>query len=144
MFYGEYVHTLDNKDRFVLPSRFREIARLHKIKDFYLTRGLDKCLFLFPEEEWKRLEGIFRNLSFTRQEARTFNRLFFSGAVRICFDSQGRAGIPAYLKEFAQIRTQIVIIGVSNRIEIWSRRIWQQYFNKNKLGFEQIAQNLIT
>ncbi len=143
MFYGEYIHSLDSKDRFVLPSRFREVARENKIRNFYLTRGLDRCLFLFPEGEWRRLEEVFKNLSFTKPEVRTFNRLFFSGAVKIEFDSQGRALIPSYLKEFAQIRMQVVIIGVSNRIEIWSKRIWQEYFNKNKSGFEQIAQNLI-
>ena len=143
MFYGEYIHNLDNKDRFVLPSKFRNIANEQKLKIFYLTRGLDKCLFLFPITEWKKLEESFKNLPFTKSESRAFNRLFFSGAVQIKFDSLGRATIPVYLKEFAQIRREIVIIGISNRIEIWGRDIWESYYRINKEKFESIAQDLI-
>ena len=143
MFYGEYIHNLDTKDRFVLPSKFRTVAGKHKLKTFFLTRGLDKCLFLFPEPEWKKLEENFRNLPFTKSESRAFNRLFFSGAVAVEFDSLGRALLPQYLKDFARIQREIVIAGISNRIEIWGKEVWEEYYRIHQDKFETIAQDLI-
>lgn len=143
MFYGEYTHNLDDKDRFVLPSKFRSKSKQLKIKSFYLTRGLDKCLFLFPEGEWEKLEDSFKSLPFTKSESRAFNRLFFSGAVQIEFDSLGRATIPEYLKEFAGIKREVVVAGISNRIEIWSKESWEDYYRIHREKFESIAQDLI-
>ena len=77
MFYGEYYHSLDSKDRLIIPAKFREIFKENYAEKFFITRGLDRCLFLFTEEEWKSQERRFRDLSFTRQEARKFNRLYF-------------------------------------------------------------------
>ena len=84
---------------------------------FFITRGLDRCLFLFSEDEWRVQENKLKNLTFTRAEFRKFNRLFFSGAADVTCDSQGRVLIPAYLKTFAGIKRDVVLIGVSNRIE---------------------------
>src|SRR3989338_723852 len=80
MFYGEYQHSLDNKDRLIIPAKFREIFQENYAEKFFITRGLDRCLFVFTEEEWKLQERKFRDLSFTKGEARKFNRLYFSGA----------------------------------------------------------------
>jgi len=143
MFYGEYLHSLDDKDRIVLPSKFREISRKNKITNFYLTRGLDKCLFLFPSEEWIKIEKTFKEFPFTKEENRAFARLLFSGATEVQLDSQGRFLIPQYLKEFASINKEIIIIGVSNRIEIWAKELWEQYYQLNKQKFEEIAQKLM-
>ncbi len=80
MFYGEYLHSIDRKGRLILPAKFREVAKANFIEKFFVTRGLDKCLFMFSEEEWRSQEAKFKAISFTKQEARTFNRIYFSGA----------------------------------------------------------------
>jgi MraZ protein len=143
MFYGEYDHTIDRKGRLILPSKFREVAKANFIEKFFVTRGLDKCLFMFAEEEWKTQEQRFKALSFTKKESRRFNRVYFSGAIDIAVDSQGRFLIPPYLKDFAGIKRDVVIIGVSNRIEIWSKDIWQEFYAQSRDSFEDIAEKLI-
>ena len=143
MFYGEYKHILDKKGRLIIPSRFREISKDHYIEKFYMTRGLDKCLFMFTEEEWKNQELKFKNLSFTKKETRKFNRLFFAGASELIPDRQGRILIPHYLKIYAEIKKDIMIIGVSNRIEIWSADKWNEFYSTSKESFEDIAERLI-
>jgi len=109
MFYGEYFHSIDRKGRLILPAKFREVAKSHYIEKFFVTRGLDVCLFMFPEEEWRTQENKFKSIPFTKQQARTFNRLYFSGAAEVDFDTQGRILLPQYLKDFAQIKKEVVI-----------------------------------
>lgn len=144
MFYGEYEHAIDKKGRLIIPSRFRESLKEYDIEKLYTTRGLDKCLFVFTESEWKAQESKFKSVSFTKSEARKFNRLYFSGASELEFDKQGRILIPKYLKDYAGIKRDVIIIGVSNRIEIWSRESWQEYYNTSKESFEDIAEKLMT
>ena len=143
MFYGEYIHGIDQKGRLIMPSRFRDVSKENNIDKFFVTRGLDQCLFMFSEYEWKVQEQKFKNLSFTKPEARTFNRMFFSGAVDVQPDKQGRFIIPSYLKEFAGINKETVIIGVSNRIEIWDTKIWKEFFTKSSSVFEQTAEKMM-
>ena len=143
MFYGEFFHSIDRKGRLILPSKFREAAKGNFVERFYVTRGLDKCLFMFAEEEWKSQEQKFKSISFTKQEARVFNRLYFSGAVELVPDRQGRVLLPQYLKDFAEIKRDIVIVGVSNRIEIWSKEQWQNFYSNWRASFEEIAEKLI-
>lgn len=143
MFYGEFVHSIDRKGRIILPAKFRDVAKAHFIEKFYVTRGLDKCLFVFAEEEWRTQENKFKSLSFTKQQARTFNRLYFSGAVEITFDTQGRVLLPQYLKDYAGVKKDVVIVGVSNRIEIWARDIWAEYYGNSRQSFEEIAEKLM-
>jgi len=142
MWYGEYTHTLDNKDRFILPAKFREKIKTLKKKKLYLTRGLDTCLSIYADEAWRKLEEKLEGLSFTKQISRTFNRLLFSGASEIDIDSQGRIILPEYLKDFAEIKREIVIIGVVNRIEIWDKERWNKFYQANKQKFEEMAENL--
>lgn len=144
MFYGEYEHSLDKKGRLILPAKFREVAEASYIERFFMTRGLDNCLFMFPEEEWKLQEAKLKSISFTKSQSRKFNRLYFSGAQEITFDKQGRILIPRYLKEFAGIRRDVMIIGVSNRIEIWNLEKWREFYNNEKGSFEKIAEDLLT
>lgn len=143
MFYGEYVHTIDRKGRLILPSKFREVAKNNFIERFFVTRGLDKCLFMFSEEEWRSQESKFKAISFTKQQARTFNRLYFSGAVEVFADKQGRMLLPQYLKDFAQIKKDVVIVGVSNRIEIWAKDKWDEFYGNSRQSFEEIAEKLM-
>ena len=143
MFYGEHEHTIDKKGRIIIPSKFREFFKEYDIKRCYITRGLDKCLFLFTEDEWKAQESKFKSISFTKSEARKFNRLYFSGAVQVECDAQGRILLPKYLKDFAEIKRDIMIIGVSNRIEIWGKEKWYEYYESSKGSFEEIAEKLM-
>lgn len=143
MFYGEYRHSLDAKDRVIIPAKFREILQENYAEKFYVTRGLDKCLFVFTEEEWKSQEQKFKEQPFTREESRKFNRLYFSGACDVLCDKQGRILIPVYLKEYAEIKEDVVIIGVSDRIEIWAKELWEKFFNDNKNSFEDLAEKLV-
>lgn len=143
MFYGEYFHSVDRKGRLILPSKFREVSKANFIEKFFVTRGLDKCLFMFAEEEWKNQEQKFKSVSFTKQESRIFNRLYFSGAVEVIPDRQGRILIPDYLKDFAEVKKDIVIVGVSNRIEIWAKERWQEFYGNWRKSFEDIAEKLI-
>ena len=143
MFYGEYKHGIDRKGRLILPARFRDIAKENNIEKFFVTRGLDKCIFMFSENEWRIQEQKFKNLSFTKQEARTFNRMFFSGAAEVLPDKQGRFIIPQYLKDFADIKIQTIVIGVSNRIEIWDSKTWGEFSHKSTGAYEQTAENMM-
>jgi len=143
MFYGEYLHSIDRKGRLILPAKFREVAKSHFIEKFFVTRGLDKCLFMFSEEEWRTQESKFKAIPFTKQQSRTFNRLYFSGAVEVVFDSQGRVLLPQYLKDFAEIKRDVVIVGVSNRVEIWAKDKWQEFFGSSRQSFEEIAEKLM-
>jgi len=143
MFYGEYLHGVDRKGRLILPSKFRIVCKESGIEKFFLTRGLDKCIFMFSEEEWRIQEQKFKNMPFTNQESRSFNRIFFSGADDICPDKQGRFIIPPYLKDYAGIKRDTVIIGVANRIEIWDKASWTTFFNNSNQSFEKIAENLM-
>ena len=143
MFYGEFGHSLDRKGRLIIPSKFREALKEAYVEKLYITRGLDKCLFLFTEDEWKSQESKFKSMPFTKAEHRKFNRIYFSGAQEAIPDKQGRILMPPYLKEFADIKKEVVFIGVSNRIEVWSKEKWRGYYESSRESFEEIAENLI-
>ncbi|HPW76736.1 MAG: cell division protein MraZ [Candidatus Omnitrophica bacterium ADurb.Bin292] len=144
MFYGEYEHVIDNKGRVMIPAKFREIFRERYVEKFFLTRGLDQCLFVFTEEQWKAEEKKFREMPYIKAESRTFNRLLFSSACEVVCDKQGRILIPDYLKNYAEVRVDVIIVGVSNRIEIWAKEKWTQFFDANKNRYEELAEKLIS
>lgn len=120
MFMGEYNHTVDAKGRLIVPSKFREQLG----DEFVVTKGLDGCLFVYPNEEWKNIEDKFRNVPLTTKDARKFSRFFFAGAASCEVDKQGRILIPNVLREFAELQKDVVSVGVLNRIEIWSKDRW--------------------
>ncbi len=142
MFYGEFEHVVDVKNRVMIPSKFREIFKDRFVERFFITEGLDKCLFVFTEEQWKAEEKKFRDLSFTSVEARAFNRRFFGSAYEVDCDKQGRILIPEKLKTRVEIKSDVVFVGVSNRIEIWAKEKWQNFFNANEQKFEELAEKL--
>lgn len=144
MFYGEYIHNLDKKNRIILPARFRDAITEKGVEKLYITRGLDECLFVFTEDEWKAQESKYKALEFTKGEVRKFNRMFFAGAVECAPDKQWRLLIPEYLKEHAGLSKNIIIIGVSNRIEIWDKKKWDDFYKTTKENYEEIAERLIT
>lgn len=138
MFFGEYQHTMDPKGRVILPSKFREELG----DNFIITKGLDECLFVYSRSEWERIEQKLRGLPLNRRDARAFMRFFFSAASQCEVDKQGRVLIPQNLREYASLKKDLMIIGVSTRVEIWSLEKWQEYINNTDISFEEIAENL--
>jgi len=139
MFMGEYHHSIDNKGRMIVPSKFRD--NLGEM--FIITRGLDQCLFGYPLSEWALIEEKLKGLPLTKKDARAFTRFFFSGATESELDKQGRINIPAPLLQYAKLEKECVVLGVSNRIEIWSKQIWEDYFAQSEDSFAEIAENMI-
>lgn len=137
MFIGEYNHSVDAKNRISIPSKFRDELG----SKFIITKGLDGCLYVYTSDEWKKLEQKLSTLPLTNRDARAFVRFFFSGASEIEIDKQGRALIPQNLKEYAKIKKEIVSIGVSSRIEIWSREKWLEY-NESDIDYDSIAEKM--
>jgi len=139
MFTGEYQHTLDGKGRVIIPSRLRDGLG----ERFVVTRGLDHCLFVYPSSEWVRLEQKLKQLPFTKRDSRAFSRLFFSGAMEVETDKQGRVLIPLNLREYAGIEKDVMFIGVSNRVEVWSEGAWRDYFGQANENYEELAEKLV-
>jgi len=138
MFLGEYQHSIDEKGRVIMPARFREQLG----EKFIITRGLDGCLFVYPREEWLKLSNEVQNLPLTKKDARAFSRMLFSGAAEVDCDKQGRVSIPANLREVASIQKELVIIGVSSRIEIWAEETWSDINSDAEGKFEELAEKL--
>lgn len=122
MFMGEYNHTVDAKGRLIIPAKFREALG----DEFVVTKGLDGCLFVYSNEEWKNIEEKFRNTPLTTKDARKFSRFFFAGAATCELDKQGRILIPSVLREFAGLQKDVVLAGVFNKIEIWDKERWME------------------
>lgn len=139
MFMGEYQHTIDDKGRLIIPSKFRDDLG----QTFVLTRGLDQCVFGYPMEEWKLLEQKLKALPFTKKDARAFSRFFFSGAAECQLDKQGRVNISQPLRDYAQLDKDCVVIGVSSRIEIWSKSKWESYYEASETSFDEISESLL-
>ena len=134
MFIGEYQHSLDEKGRVTVPSKYREQLG----EAFVLTKGLDGCLFIYTQEEWTNFEEKLKNLPLTNMNARKFVRFFLSGAVECTTDKQGRILIPSTLRVYSCIEKDIVFIGMSNRIEVWSLENWKAY-NDADIDVESLA-----
>lgn len=132
MFYGDYSHTMDSKGRVSLPSKFRE-----KISEtFFVTKGLDNCLFVFPESEWRQFEAKLNALPITNRSGLNFVRSFFSGAMETGLDKQGRVMINAKLRDYANLEKQVSLIGVGNRIEIWNTIQWESFSDDESASME--------
>ena len=136
---GEYLHTIDGKGRLIVPARFREALG----ETFIATKGLDHCLFVYPTDEWKILEEKLRALPFTQPDARAFVRFFFSGATECELDKQGRILLPANLREYAQLDKDVVLVGVSSRVEIWSQALWTDYSRQAEDAYASAAESLV-
>lgn len=139
MFMGEYQHSVDEKGRMIIPAKFRDTLGT----TFVMTRGLDNCLFIYPMDEWKVLEQKLKSLPLMKSDARAFTRFFFSGATECELDKQGRVNIPGNLRDHAKLDASAVVIGVSNRVEVWSKEIWEQYAQSSEESFNEIAEKLV-
>jgi MraZ protein len=137
MFLGEYAHTLDEKGRLTLPAKFRD----QLAKGIVVTRGLDGCLFVFTDEDWKQFTATLRDrLPFTQKSARDFARFFFSGAADIIPDRQGRILIPPFLRQHAGLESEVMIVGANSRLELWDTERWRQALLDVESNAEMIAE----
>lgn len=138
MFIGEYQHNLDSKGRVAVPSKFRTKLSGGAI----ITRGLDYCLFVFNSKEWKALARKLTSLPLAQANSRAFVRLMLAGAMDAAPDNQGRILIPDYLRKYANMKKQVVVAGLYNRIEIWDSGRWQEYKKKTEGASDEIAEKL--
>ena len=138
MFLGEYLHTLDAKKRISLPVKFRKEVG----KKIVVTRGLDNCLFVYSLKDWQKISEKLNNLSIAQSDQRGFNRFLLSGATEVGVDSVGRILIPDYLKSFAGLKSRVIVAGVSDRIEIWNEKTWNEYKNRIEKQADQMAEKL--
>lgn len=136
---GEYIHTIDGKGRLIIPVKFRDALG----EQFIVTKGLDHCLFVYPRQEWETLEKKLRELPFTQPEVRSFVRFFFSGATECELDKQGRILLPANLRNYAQLEKDLVLVGVSSRVEIWSQTLWAEYSQQAENAYANAAESLV-
>lgn len=142
MLIGEYIHTIDEKNRVSLPVKFRKEMG----KKVIITPGLDQCLFIFTNQEWakvsKRLSDSESNLSFLKADQRSFNRYMFGRAAEVEVDAIGRILIPDFLKEKISLKNSAVLIGVEDRVEVWTEKAWRQQKAVVEKKAEQLAEKL--
>jgi len=138
MFIGEYTYSIDEKKRLAIPAKFRQSLG----KKAVLTRGIDSCLVIYPLEEWGKLAKKLENLPASQTDARAFARIMLAGAVDVQLDKLGRILIPDYLKNYALFKKNVAIIGLSNRIEIWDEKKWQDYKEKTEKEIGDMASRL--
>lgn len=138
MFIGEYIHTLDDKKRLSLPSRFRKSLG----KEIIITHGLDHCLFVYSPTEWNKFAERLSELSVGQKDSRSFTRFILGGAAPVEIDSAGRILIPDFLRQFAKLSEKIVVVGLGNRVELWSEKEWKLYKNNLHKNADHVAEKL--
>lgn len=138
MLSGEYRHNIDEKGRIIIPSKIRgEMGN-----SIVITRGLDGCLFGYNEKTWESMMEKLSTLPYTKSDVRKFTRFMTSGAITLEFDKQGRVNIPNYLSDYAKLLKEVVIVGVINRLEIWSKESWEEFMKNNVDSLSDISENL--
>lgn len=138
MLIGQYKHTIDSKKRLALPSKFRGELGAKVI----ITKGIENCLVVYTEKEWEVMSKKLGNLPMAQSEARSFARMILAGAMEVMLDKLGRVLIPDYLKEYADLKKNIVICGLSNRLEIWDEKLWENYRKEAEKGVQETVSKL--
>lgn len=138
MFTGEYKHSVDSKNRLSIPSKFRDKLG----ESFYITKGLDNCLFVFSMDEWQTFELKLKALPLSNTKARAFARAFFAGATECELDKQGRVLIPQSLRSHASIDREVYVNGAGSRIEIWDSNKWETYNAMLTSSMDELAQDM--
>ena len=138
MFVGEYEFSLDDKGRITIPSKFRQAFK----DGIIVTKGFENCLFVFNKIQWNDFSKQIQQLKTLKRDARMLSRFIFGGATEDTIDKQGRVMVPSNLRRWAQFDKEIIIIGVSNRLEVWSRSNWQNTESVAAKKFSDIAEEL--
>lgn len=136
---GEYHQKIDEKGRLTIPAKIRSELG----DNFIVTRGLDGCLFIYKKETWEKIINNYQELPNVK-EARNFMRFFLSGATNLEFDKQGRINISQPLIKYADLSKDTIIIGVGDRLEIWSNDRWEKLLSENEDNFSEMADNLFS
>ncbi len=135
---GQYDHSLDGKNRLFIPAKLRQ-----NVRKFIITSGLEGCLFVYTPDNWKKITERLKALPLTKADARKFMRTFLSGASESDLDDQGRILIPRNLCSYANIRKEAIVVGVLDRIEIWSKSNWERYRKEAEKKFVEVAEKLV-
>ncbi len=138
MLMGEFNHSIDDKNRLIIPSKLRNELGNEAV----ITRGLDKCLFIYSNKEWESIVSKLSNLPFTKKSVRDFNRFFLSSASTIVFDKMGRVNLSQSLLNYANLTKECVIIGVNDRVEVWDKNEFDTFISSNLDNFSDMAENL--
>jgi MraZ protein len=139
VFLGTHLPRLDEKGRLILPAKFRDQLEAGVV----LTRGQERCLYLFPAQEFERLAGQLRQAPVTSKQARDYLRVFLSGASDEAMDKQGRITIPPMLRTYAGLDRDCAVIGMGERIEIWDAPSWQRYLAEQEQSFAEQEEEVI-
>ena len=138
MLIGQYEHTIDNKKRLALPAKFRgELG-----DKIIITRGIENCLVVYTEKEWQIMSGKLSSLPISQIEARSFARIILAGAMEVSLDKLGRILIPDYLKDYAGLKKNVVICGLSTRLEVWDETKWETYKKKAEKDVNELVSKL--
>lgn len=138
MFIGEYQHTIDDKGRIAFPVKFRKDLS----KGAVVTRGIDTCLSIYTLEEWQKLATQVAALPMSQANARAFSRLMLSGAMDMVPDAQGRITVPEYLRQYAAMDKEVVLVGLYTRLELWSKTNWERYKAETERQSEALAEKM--
>ena len=138
MFSGEFRHTLDHKGRLAIPAKFRQDFEAGLV----VTRGIEKCLFIFTLQGWEAYVATLNQLPLDKKRSRTVNRYLFSGANKLVPDGQGRILLPANLREFAGLDDEVVVVGANYRLEVWAPDKWQAILEEAEKDIELIMEEL--
>ncbi len=141
-FKGRYSYSVDNKGRLALPAKLRKAVSTGAEGNFVITRGFERCLYLYPHDEWTRLEKYVRGLSFLDAQQRFFGRTLFEWAADLQLDSQSRITIPQELLKYAAIENEVIVLGVIDRIEIWSPAVYDEYQRNQPDTYETVAERV--
>ncbi|MER3523355.1 MAG: division/cell wall cluster transcriptional repressor MraZ [Ignavibacteria bacterium] len=140
---GSYTYSVDSKGRVNIPAKMRKAVSPEANDTFTITRGFEKCLFVYPQDEWAKLEQAIRALSPTNPQHRFFMRVLLQQAVESQLDAQARITIPKELLDFASIDGEVLILGVLDRIELWNPREYQAYLASQERSYEEVAQTVL-
>lgn len=138
LFLGEFEHSIDDKSRLAIPARFRPALE----DGLVMTRGVERCLVIYDAESWREVSDRVRSLNPWQEDARRMQRHFFSGAVQAQPDKLGRVIVPQFLRTYAQLESEVTVVGVADRIEVWSRSAWQQHRSDAERDSAELAEHL--
>ncbi len=139
MFLGTHTPRLDDKGRLILPAKFREQLEAGVV----VTRGQERCLYVFPAAEFERIAGQLRQAPVTSKQARDYLRVFLSGASDELLDRQGRITLPAVLRSYAGLERDCTVIGAGERVEIWDAQAWDAYLSVQEQSFAEQAEEVV-
>ena len=141
MYFGEYPVKVDDKGRLTVPSRLRQVMEVEGDAVWYLTRGFDGCISVYPRDEWRRIRAQVSRYSSMNAKALDFRRLFFSSMGEARIDGQGRMAIPPHLREMGKIDTEeeVILIGVDDHLELWNKERWRGFQNNNEAAYKEMA-----